>query len=162
VPQHSADAEQTSGWPDSFPETMASLGHLLTPINSDGSPEQRMPPKPKPGQRNSEKGKDLCARTRAWPGLPDRQIVNPRQIRGPGRCISIVARLRYCTALLSAVGLRLIGRVLPAGNSGKLGGFAGGVSPGARKQRAPITRTSDLCMRMFPDSSNSPQRRECD
>jgi hypothetical protein len=67
--------------------------------------------------------------------------------------ISIAARLRYFTALLSAVGLRLIGWMLPAGSNGKLGGFAGGLSPGARKQRAPITRTSDLCMRMFPDSS---------
>jgi hypothetical protein len=62
--------------------------------------------------------------------------------------------MRYFTALLSPVGLRLIGRMLPAGSSGKLGGFAGGVSPGARKQRAPNTRTSDLCMRMFPNSSS--------
>lgn len=33
----------------------------------------------------------------------------------------------------AALGLRLIGRVLPSGSGGKLGGFDGGCCPGARK-----------------------------
>jgi len=105
------------------------------------------------------------ATTFASPPVKPRQIRRPTAQGADGQPfapLSCAARLSYFTALLSAVGQRLIGRMLLAGRSGKLGGFTGGGSPGARKQRAPITRTSDLRMRMFPNSSNSPQRPECD
>jgi hypothetical protein len=99
---------------------------------------------------------DAGERIFSFPGLL--RLCNRAARDAPGH---IAAWLRYFTGLVSAAGLRLIGRMLPAGSGGKRGGFAGGVSPRARKPRTPVTRTCDPCMRMFPNSSNSPQRPKC-
>jgi hypothetical protein len=40
----------------------------------------------------------------------------------------------------------LMAGMLASGSGGKLGGFAGGCSPRARKQRAAAARISDLCI----------------
>jgi hypothetical protein len=89
-----------------------------------------------------------------------RQFITPCRDAEPRRFVTAASRLLALAiaaggASLAAdqahrgrvggLGLLMAG-MLASGSGGKLGGFAGGCSPRARKQRAAAARISDLCI----------------